>query len=232
MKKNSLVKESIINVIRNNLIIVIFFVLIIFALVISSLLPPQILKIIIDNNLVPENYSGLMVVAFLYLGSIFLINLFDFVKEILLTILGQKIIKEIRIKMMEKLERINAVYFYKNETGKIVSNLTNDVDAINSMFTNGIIGMVIDCFKIIGIVVSIWLFSIKLGIISMVLLPIIYAITRFFQKRMLKAQIDNLISVSKVNNHISESIKNIKMIKSFSKENYMEQRKLHGKKIQ
>jgi ATP-binding cassette subfamily B protein len=138
--------------------------------------------------------------------------------------LGQKITKEIRIKMMEKLEKINAIFFSKNESGKIVSNFTNDVDAINSMFTSGIVGMVIDCFKIIGVVVSIWFFSAKLGGIALLLLPIIYAITRFFQKRMLKSQIANLVAVSKVNNHISESIKNIRMIKSFSKESYMEEK--------
>lgn len=223
MKKSSLVSKSIKSVIKKNLVMIIVLVFVIFALVVSSLLPPQILKNIIDNNLVPRNSNGLLFAAYSYMGAIFLIGLFDFVKEILLTVLGQKITKEIRMQMMEKLEKINAMFFSKNESGKVVSNFTNDVDAINSMFTGGIIGMVIDCFKIIGVVVSIWFLSSKLGIIAVVLLPIIYFITRFFQKRMLKAQIENLISVSKVNNHISESVKNIRMIKSFSKENYMEE---------
>jgi len=98
------------------------------------------------------------------------------------------------------------------------------VDAINSLFTSGIVGMMIDCLKVIGIIFSIWLFSETLGIITIILLPIIYAITRLFQKRMLKAQIENRILVGKVNNHISESLKNAQMIKVFSKENYMERK--------
>ncbi|MBP1924729.1 ATP-binding cassette subfamily B protein [Sedimentibacter acidaminivorans] len=222
MEKNSLVRESIKSVIKKNFSIILLMIFIIFAFVISSLLPPQILRYIIDNNLAPRNNEGLLLLAYLYMGAIFLIGLFDLAKETLLTIIGQKITKEVRMKMMEKLEKINAMFFSKNESGKIVSNFTNDVDAINSMFTSVIIGMIIDCFKIIGVVVSIWLFSVKLGIIAVLLLPIIYYITRFFQKRMLKAQIDNLVSVSKVNNHISESVKNIRMIKLFSKESYME----------
>ena len=88
----------------------------------------------------------------------------------------------------------------------------------------GIIGMIIDCFKIIGVVFSIWMFSSKLGIIVLFLLPVIYFITRLFQKRMLEAQIENLVLVGKVNNHISESVKSIRMIKSFSKESYMEKK--------
>ncbi|WP_330382566.1 ABC transporter ATP-binding protein [Anaerotignum neopropionicum] len=110
-----------------------------------------------------------------------------------------------------------------NGSGTVVSRFTNDVDAINSLFTNGIIGMMVDCFKLIGIVISIWMFSSKLGFVTLLLMPVIYVITQFFQKRMLKAQIENRILISRVNNHISESLKNIQMIKSFSKESYMEE---------
>ncbi len=114
------------------------------------------------------------------------------------------------------------MFFSANGTGAVVSRFTNDVDAINSMFTSGIIGMMVDCLKVVGIVISIWTFSAKLGIGTLLLLPIIYSITRIFQKRMLQAQIENRILVGKVNNHISESLKNIQMIKSYSKESYME----------
>lgn len=82
-----------------------------------------------------------------------LIGVFDFVKEAVLTVLGQKITKEIRIEMMEKLERINVMFFSSNGSGTVVSRFTNDVDAINSLFTNGIIGMMVDCFKHLGIVI-------------------------------------------------------------------------------
>ncbi|MGB4437743.1 MAG: ABC transporter ATP-binding protein, partial [Sedimentibacter sp.] len=139
-----------------------------------------------------------------------------------LTVLGQKITKEIRFEMMIKLEKINSLYFSKNETGQIVSRFTNDVDAINSMFTTGIVGMIIDCFKIIGIIISVFIFSTKLGLIVLILLPVIYALMRIFQKKMLNAQIKNRKLVGTINNHISESFKNIHMIKSFSKEDYME----------
>lgn len=222
MKNNNLVKRSIITVIRTNIVISILLFLSVLGIVITSLVPPQILKSIIDDKLVPKNSDGLLMLAIIYMIVIFLIGIFDFVKEALLTILGQKITKQIRSQMMKKLERINTMYFSSNESGIIVSRFTNDVDAINSMFTGGIIGMMIDCFKLIGIVLSIWMFSTKLGILTLLLLPIIYALTRLFQVRMLKAQIENRILVGKVNNHISESLKNVLMIKSFSKEKYME----------
>lgn len=220
--KNSLVRKSAINTLIKNKILSVFLVFLIGGVVLATLIPPQILKYIIDYNFAEKISDGLIETALFYIFIIFLIGILDFLKEAVLTVLGQKITKEIRLEMMIKLEKINAMYFSKNETGQIVSRFTNDVDAINSMFTTGIVGMIIDCFKIIGIVISVFLFSTKLGAITLVLLPVIYALTRLFQKKMLTAQIENRKLVGTVNNHIAESFKNIQMIKSFSKEEYME----------
>ncbi|HVI40516.1 MAG TPA: ABC transporter ATP-binding protein, partial [Anaerovoracaceae bacterium] len=208
--------------IKKNIGICILLVFAICCVVVASLVPPQILKQIIDHNLAPRSGDGLLTLAVIYMAVLLFIGIFDFLKEAVLTVLGQKITKEIRMEMMGKLGRINAMFFSSNNSGVVVSRFTNDVDAVNSMFTSGIAGMVIDCFKVIGIVISIWMFSEQLGIITLVLLPVIYGITRLFQKKMLRAQIENRILVGKVNNHISESLKNVLMIKSYSKESYME----------
>ena len=98
------------------------------------------------------------------------------------------------------------------------------MDNISALFTNGVISMAIDCFKIVGIIISIWFFSVTMGIFALGLVPIIGLLTRFFKVRMLRSQKANLRELGKVNNHISESIRNILMIKAFHKEKYMERR--------
>ncbi|MBP1760751.1 MAG: transporter permease [Firmicutes bacterium] len=221
--KNDLVKIALAKVVRQNKGIIALLIIAVLGVVLTSLIPPQILKIIIDRNLVPKSSDGLLYLAALYLGTLLFIGVFDFLKEAILTILGQKITTRIRLEMMYKLGKIKTRYFSAHESGTVVSRFTNDVEAINTLFTSGVVGMIISSFKIIGIVVSIWLFSYKLGMVTLLFLPIIYAITRLFQIRMLKAQIINRILVGKVNNHIAESLNNVLMIKSFSKEQYMEQ---------
>lgn len=220
---NSLAQKSIGHVLKKNKGTAFLLVLAVLGFVVLSLVPPQILKVIIDNNLVPKNREGLLRLAVLYLSVLLFIGVFNFLKEAILTILEQKIIKEIRSEMMNKLGKINAQFFSAHESGAVVSRFTNDVDAINTVFTSGVAGMIISSFKIIGIIISIWLFSVTLGLITLLFLPVIYAITRLFQKRILKAQIKNRILVALVNNHISESLKSLLMIKSYSKEDYMEQ---------
>lgn len=180
--ENSSIKRSITKVIKKNAGISILLIFVIFGVVITSLIPPQILKHIVDRNLVPKKFDKLLNLAAAYIAALFFTGVFNFVKEAILTVLGQKITMEIRIEMMEKAQRINAMFFSTNSSGTIVSRFTNDVDAINSLFTSDAIGMMVDCFKIIGIVISIWMFSGNLGIITLLLLPVIYGVTRLFQK--------------------------------------------------
>lgn len=222
--KNNLVINSVFYVLRKNIKMDLILILSIVGVVFISLVPPQILKYIIDSCILSYDSDKLLKMAILYILVFAFIGLFEFIKESILTILGQKITTEIRSEMMEKLEKINSKYFSSNESGAVVSRFVNDVDAVNSMFTSGIIGMVVDCFKIIGIISSILIFSSTLAIITLALLPVIYFITRLFQRRMLKAQIKSRVIVGKVNNHIAESLKNIQMIKSFGIEGYMEKK--------
>jgi ATP-binding cassette subfamily B protein len=187
-----------------------------------SLVPPQLLKIIVDQNLYVKNNDGLMTRAILYLLTLILIGIFDFTKGGLLAVFGQRIVTRLRRDLSDKLTRLPSSYYSTHTSGEITSRIMNDVSNVNSLFADGLIGMFIDCFKIIGILVSIWMFSASLGWIVVIIIPFIFLVTRTFQKRMLKAQVDNLKQLSKVNGHISETMKNIRLIKSFSKERYME----------
>lgn len=223
MKINN-VKHMIINVLKQSKGLTLLMVIAIAGNIIFSLVPPQLLKLIVDNYLTLGKRDGLYKMAAIYFSILLFIGLFDFLREGLLTIFGQKLIRVIRGAMISKITKIPGGYFSTNETGTIVSRLINDVDAVSSLFTNGMIGIIIDIFKIIGIILSIWIFSTKLALIVLCILPIIYGITRIFQSRMLIAQIQNRKCIATVNNHISESIKNIQMIHSFHKENYMEEK--------
>lgn len=222
--KNSYIKGILLRIVKENKKFIILLVIAVLGVVIASLIPPQILKRIIDENLTPKNRDGLLKLSVLYFTVIVMIGVFEFLKEAVLTVLGQKITHSIRYAMMQKLGNLSLGFFTSNSTGVTVSRFMNDVDAINSMFTSGIVGMFVDCLKIIGIVLSIWMFQAKLGMITLLLIPFIAVITRAFQKRMLKSQIKNRILISRVNNHIGESIKNILTIKVFGKEAYMEQK--------
>ena len=220
---NSKVVKLIINVFKSHKLLTLLLSFIIIATIALSISTPQVLRYIIDDYLIPKD-KNLLLPSLLYFGTIVFLGIFNFAKEGIITIFGQKIIRKIKEEMMIKLTKIPIQYLSTNESGSIVSRFTNDVEAVGSLFTNGIVSMIVDTFKIFAIVISIGLFSYKLGILVLFIIPIIYFLTSFFQKKMLKAQKNYRVLTAKVNNHIPESINNIQMIKSFAKEEYMQQK--------
>lgn len=223
---NTKVAGLILGVFKKFKLLTFLLVVVIIGTIGLSLVTPQVLKYIIDDYLILGKGKDLLIPALIYFIFIALVGVFNFAKEGLIIVFGQKIIRRIREEMMTKLEKIPIGYLSINESGSVVSRFSNDVEAVGSLFTNGIISMVVDVFKIIGIVFSIWMFSYKLGILVISIIPIIYFLTRTFQRKMLSAQKLYRVLTAKVNNHIPESINNIQMIKSFSKEEYMEVRYL------
>ncbi len=192
--------------------------------VLASLAPPQIMKVIIDKYLSNKQTAGLIEPAILYLVVIIFIGGFDFLKGWLLTFFGQRTIHVIRSEMMKKLGRLPSAFFTQNSAGSISSRIMTDVENVDVLFSDGLVSMAVDALKLVGIIISIWIFSFRLALVALCLIPIVFLITRFFRKRMFYAETKNLSQLGRVNGHIAESVQNLLMIKLFSKESWMEEK--------
>lgn len=196
--------------------------------IVFALIPPLVLEKMI-NELV-KHKSITLNLALIYFGVLVLSGLFDSIKEVLITLFGQKITHGLRSEMCHKLSCLPAVYFTKNDPGSTTSRFVNDVDTIESLFSNGIISMCVDICKVVGIIAVIFVKSKGLGILLLIIAPLLLLLTRIFQKRMLRAQKTNRVAIGKVNQFIPETIKNIRTIHCLVKESYME--KQYDQKIQ
>lgn len=191
------------------------------AVVITGLIPPILLKQLIDVNLIPASTQGLGTLTLIYVMVLFAIGLADFMKGVVVTTLGQKITYSIRSEAMAKMHRLDPLYFTKTLEGDTVSRIINDTEAVDVLFTGGIVSMLIDLFKIIGIVVSIFILSPKLGTVTLGLIPLIALITRLFQRGMLKAQRRSRALIGQISTRISETLRNILVVKANGKERSM-----------
>jgi len=192
--------------------------------VLAALAPPQIMRIIIDRYLMNNQTAGLILPSVIYLMVTILIGVTEFLQDYLLTVLGQRTLRFIRSHMMEKLSRLPAGFFTENSPGSISSRIMTDVESIDDLFSDGLVSMAVDSMTLVGIIVSIWVFSERLALIALCLIPVIFLITRFFRKKMFAAQVKNLEQLGKVNGHITESVRSFMMIKLFSKEGYMQKK--------
>jgi len=196
--------------------------IIITGAILTALFPPLILERVINSLTAGQQMPFTLVL--LYFGFLALSGLLEAGQNVMITVFGQRITHGLRSEMCAKLHRLPSSYFTQNESGKITSRFVNDVDVVDSLFTNGIISMFADTCKVISILAVIFYKSMGLGLIMILVTPILFAMTRLFQKRMLKAQLDNRVAIGKVNNHLPETIHNIRMIQTLFRQKYMEQK--------
>lgn len=197
-------------------------VLVIVLAVVTALFPPLVLERAV-NDLTAERGIALSL-ALSYLGLLALSGLLESGQNVMITVLGQKVTHGLRSALCAKLRCLPAAYFTSHEAGKISSLFVNDVDTVDALFTDGIVSMFADGCKVVSILIVIFDKSTGLGILMLLVTPLLFAMTRLFQKRMLRAQLANRVAVSKVTNHIPETIRNIRMIHVLLREPYMERR--------
>lgn len=190
--------------------------------IVFALLPPLVLERIVNRLTAGENVA--LRLALLYFGMLAAAGLFEAAQQVMITVFGQKITRGLRHQMCAKLSGLPAAYFARNEAGKITSRFVSDVDTLDKLFTNGIVSMFADACKVLSIIAVIFFKSTGLGILMLIVTPLLFLMTRAFQRRMLVAQKANRVAVGKVNNHVPETIRNIRMIRSLFRQKYMEQR--------
>ncbi|MGN0801939.1 MAG: ABC transporter ATP-binding protein [Candidatus Faecivicinus sp.] len=184
-----------------------------------SLLPPLALERIVDGLTAGEPILLSMAVG--YFAIVALSGLLDAAKESLITAFGQSVTHRIRSAMSEKLKRLPASYFVDREPGATASRFVNDVDTVDKLFASGVISMAADLCRLVSILLILFTKSSGLGILLLVVTPLLFGMTRAFQKRMLKAQMENRHAVGRTNQQIPETLRIMRTIRVLRQERYM-----------
>ena len=219
-EKTPLLKPVIRRVIRKNHCLSACLVLVIAASVIASLLPPLVLENAV--NRLSSQKAVPLALALAYFCLVVLADVLESMQNAVITIFGQKVTHGIRSALCAKLDRLPAGYFHSHPSGQIVSVFTNDGDAIDVLYSNGIVSMFADALRLVAILAVIFTRSKGLGILILVALPGIFLFTRYCQKSMKKAQLENRRAVAKVSGRVPETVRCLRMIHRFHAENHME----------
>ena len=209
---------------KNGLLLVVLIAAIIASIAVS-VTPPLILQYIVDS-LVSGSFSAypLLTAGILYFALTASSGLVDALKETLITVFGQKITHGLRSAMCQRLDELPAAYFVGHEAGAVTSLFVNDVDTLENLFDSGVVSMIADAFTIFSILAVVFHLSLGLGVLLCICLPLLFLLTRYFQKRMLQAQRDNRIAVGRTNELIPETVHNIRTIHTCQQERYLRQR--------
>lgn len=208
--------------VRSHQILTIGTLLCVAASVAASLIPPLLLKNIIDRltGCMPLLFTAVL----LYFCSLVLEGALSSAQETLLVLFGQKMTHALRSEMSQKLIALPASTLVGQNPGEVAARFSGDVDAVEALFTSGIISMAADACRIISILAVIAVENMGIALMLLVILPLFAVFTRFVQKRMLAAQLENRRAVAAVSGQVPETLHNIRTIHALGLESYMEQR--------
>lgn len=188
----------------------------------AQLAKPYILKIVIDDFLIngrPE--SGLYSITAMgvfYMLAIVLGALLTFGQVNLMNYAGQQIISKLRKQVFTHIQYLPLSYLDKFSTGRLITRATNDVEALNEVFTDILINLFRDVFLLTGIIFVMFRMDVGLAAISFVAIPFIFLITNFFKNK-IKENFKTMKSlIGQINGFFAENISGMKLVQIFNRE--------------
>ena len=201
-----------------------FYMVVFFAIILSVIttVTPYLLKIVIDDYIIPKDYSG-MASIILLMGIVLTVEVvFMFSFTYYSNWLGQKVIKDIRVKIFDKIINLKMSFFDKNSVGRLVTRTVSDIETIASIFSQGLFTIIADLFKMTVILLVMIVVSVRLTIVVLLIFPFLIYATRLFQKAMKKAFELVRSEVANLNSFVQERISGIKIVQIFNRENIEE----------
>ena len=197
-----------------------YYLVMFFAVCLSSfsILTPFLLKITVDDYITEKDYDGMLILLGLMLVTLILEVCFQFLFVFFANFLGQRVIKDLRVSLFDKVINFKMSYFDNSAIGRLVTRVVNDIETISSIFSQGLFMIIADFIKMFLVIVIMLLVNWKLSLIVFSVLPIILYATRLFQKSMKVAFEEVRREVANLNSFVQERISGMKIVQIFHRE--------------
>ena len=183
-----------------------------------SVLTPYLLKIIVDDFIRLKDYDGMVLIIILMLITLIGEVMFQFFFVFFANLLGQNVIKDLRLVLYNKIIGFRMSYFDQSSVGRLVTRAVNDIETIASIFSQGLFMIVADLLKMGVIIIIMLLINWKLSLIVFSILPLIIYATRLFQKSMKTAFEEVRLQVANLNSFVQERLSGMQIVQLFHRE--------------
>src|SRR6266702_3021429 len=191
-----------------------------------DLVGPALIGYGIDKYIAPKTQTlteaqrsiGLLEVASIYLLVLIIGLVLRYLHVLLLSIIGQRIMLDMRSQMFDHLQRLSLSYFDHNPVGRLMTRLTNDIDALNEMFTSGAISILGDVLTIIGITILLLVINWQLALVTFVVMPPLFWIASYFRVAMRDNFRAIRVRLARINAYVAENIAGMSIVQLFNRE--------------
>jgi ATP-binding cassette subfamily B protein len=198
----------------------------------ADVLGPYLTKVAIDRYLAPAEglstgfwswlspraITGIAQIAAIYVGLLVFSFLLEFLQTYFMQWTGQKVMFDLRSQIFRHLQRLHVAFFDKNPVGRLVTRVTTDVDALNEMFTSGVVSIFEDIFVLFGILGVMLCMNWRLALITFAVLPFIVYSTKIFRDRVRDSYRRIRVAIARINSYLQEHISGMVVLQLFNRE--------------
>jgi ATP-binding cassette, subfamily B, multidrug efflux pump len=172
----------------------------------------------LGQRLSADPFVGLGQLAAIYLGALLLAYAFEFLQTYLMQWTGQKVMFDLRREIFRHMQRMHIGFFDRHAVGKLVTRLTSDVDAINEMFTAGVLSMIDDLFALSIMVLVMLSMNWRLALLTLSVIPLIVLVTHMFRKSVRESYRRVRGAIAKINSFTQEHVSGMSVVQLFNRE--------------
>ena len=184
----------------------------------TTLASPYLLKIAIDDFILPKDLAGLNWILVALLACYGVNWLASYWQTYLSRWMGQSIVSDVRVALYEHLQKLPIDFFKRQQTGDVMARVTHDVNALANLVTSGFVHLLNDLFTLIGIAAIMLLMNWRLALISFTTIPIIVLVMRILGKKMRTAYHDVRENLAELNADVEENISGIRVVQALNRE--------------
>ena len=183
-----------------------------------GVLRPYLLQMTIDEGIVPQDIDVVFFYVALMAGILLLEVLFQFCFIYFANLLGQDVVRDLRVDLFQHMLQFKMKYFDKSAVGRLVTRAVSDIETISSIFSQGLFMIISDLLKMLVVLGFMFSQSWRLTLLVLVVLPFILYATRIFQIKMKSAFEVVRAEVANLNTFVQERITGMKIVQLFSRE--------------
>ena len=179
---------------------------------------PYLTKVAIDRHIRQGDAAGLRWVAALYLATLLLAFVVRFGQVMILQMTGQRVMLDMRRAIYGHLQSLHVGFFDRNPVGRLMTRVTTDVDAVNELFTSGVVTVFGDLFTLLGIMGVMLFMNWKLALVTFSVIPFFFAVTNWFRRGSRQSFREVRKWIARINAFLQENLTGMSVVQLFRRE--------------
>lgn len=179
---------------------------------------PFLTRRVIDVALPARDLGMVRAAALIYLATLIFEFAFTYGQTLLTSLLGQRVMRDLRIEIFSHLQRLSISFFDRNPVGRLMTRVTSDVEALNELFTAGVVAGLGDLFTLLAISIAMVVIDWRLALAAFVVIPFVVLTSNVFRVRVRESYREIRVRLARINAFLQERIAGIRVVQLFGRE--------------